>query len=167
MINNSLNNYYIKEVRVVWKGGGVAKRKWPSEKTGAAALPCHPPENAPPRIESMALNIKLINNLKGTLLWPNRFFLILIPYVGRHNSKTPHVFRNPDFDLKPAQILENVPSPVLAKSPTGIGKIAYRYKPNRLRVFAKSPTGIGHIVPVLTSLTIHTYKLCISLLPKF
>ena len=68
MINNSLNNYYIKEVRVVWKGGGVAKRKWPSEKTGAAALPCHPPENAPPRIESMALNIKLINNLKGTLL---------------------------------------------------------------------------------------------------
>ena len=33
----------------------------------------------------------------------------------------------PDFDLKPDQILENVPSPVLAKSPTGIGQIANRY----------------------------------------
>ena len=30
----------------------------------------------------------------------------------------------PDFDLKTAQILEKEPSPVLAKSPTGIGQNA-------------------------------------------
>ena len=53
-------------------------------------------------------------------------FLILDP-ISRHNSKTPHVFRIPDFDLKPAQILENVPSPVLAKLPTRIYQIANRY----------------------------------------
>ena len=55
---------------------------------------------------------------------------------------TPHVFRIPGFDLKPAQILENVPSPVLAKSPTGIGQNANRYWPNRQPVLAKSPTCI-------------------------
>ena len=40
-----------------------------------------------------------------------------------HNSKAPPLdFRIPDFDLKPAQILENVPC---------IGEIANRYWPNR------------------------------------
>ena len=53
------------------------------------------------------------------------------------------VFRIPDFDLKPAQILENVPSPVLAKSLTRIGQIANRYWPNRQPVLTKSPTSIG------------------------
>ena len=53
------------------------------------------------------------------------------------------VFRIPDFDLKPAQILENVPSPVLAKLLTRIGQIANRYWPNRQPVLTKSPTGIG------------------------
>ena len=74
---------------------------------------------------------------------------------------TPHVFRILDFDLKPAQILENIPSLVLAKSSTSIGQIVYRYWPNCLLVLAKSPNSIGQIVywywpnhlPVLTYLT--------------
>ena len=52
-----------------------------------------------------------------------------------HKSKTPNIFRIFDFDLKPAQISENVPSlvliksytGVLAKSSTDIGQIIYRY----------------------------------------
>ena len=40
-------------------------------------------------------------------------------------------------------------------------QIANRYWPNRQPVLAKSPTGI------LTNLTIHTFKLCISFLPTF
>ena len=51
----------------------------------------------------------------------------------------------PDFNRKPAHILENVPSPVLAKSPTGIGQIANQYWQNRQLVLAKLPTGIGQI----------------------
>ena len=63
--------------------------------------------------------------LKGTLLWLKSIFFILDP-ISRHNSKTPHVFRLPDFDLKPVKILENVPSPVFTNSPTGIGQNANR-----------------------------------------
>ena len=72
------------------------------------------------------------------------FFFILDP-ISRHNSKTPYVFRIPDFDLKPAQILENVPSPVLANSPTGLGQITNPYWPNCQPVLAKSPTDIVQI----------------------
>ena len=64
--------------------------------------------------------------LKGHFCSQIDIFFILDP-IFRHNSKTPHVFRIPDFDLKPAPILENVPSPVLAKSPTGIGQNANQY----------------------------------------
>ena len=67
----------------------------------------------------------------------------MLDSISRHNSKTLHVFRIFDFDLEPAQIFENVPSPVLAKSPTGIGQFANRYWPIRQPVLAKSPTGIG------------------------
>ena len=82
----------------------------------------------------------------------------MLDSISRHNSKTLHVFRIFDFDLEPAQIFENVPSPVLAKSPTGIGQFVNRYWPNRQPVLAKSPTGIGQIAnrywpnhqPVLT-----------------
>ena len=49
--------------------------------------------------------------LKGHFCSQIDFFLILDP-ISRHNSKIPLVFRIPDFDLKPAQILENVPSPI-------------------------------------------------------
>ena len=52
----------------------------------------------------------------------NKEFFREIPYLGI--ILITHVFRIPDFDLKPAQILENVPSPVLAKLPTGIGQTA-------------------------------------------
>ena len=86
-----------------------------------------------------------------TLLY-SLFSLFILDPISRHNSKTPHVFRIPDFDLKPAQILENVPSPVLAKSSIGIGQmaygywqIAYQYWQNCLLVLAKSPAGIGKI----------------------
>merc|ERR1711928_259397 len=65
------------------------------------------------------------------------FFFMLEP-ISRHNSKTLHVFRILDFDLEPAQIFENVPSPVLAKSPTGIGQFANRYWPIRQPVLIKS-----------------------------
>ena len=71
-------------------------------------------------------------------------FFILDP-ISRHNSKTPspnHVFRVLDFDLKPAQIFENVPSPVLAKSYTGIGEIVYLFWPNHILVMVKSYTAI-------------------------
>ena len=54
----------------------------------------------------------------------------MLDSISRHNSKTLHVFRIFDFDLEPAQIFENVPSPVLAKSPTGIGQFANWYWPN-------------------------------------
>ena len=82
----------------------------------------------------------------------------MLDSISRHNSKTLHVFRIFDFDLEPAQIFENVPSPVLAKSPTGIGQFVNRYWPNRQPVLAKSPTGIDQITnrygpnrqPVLT-----------------
>ena len=67
---------------------------------------------------------------------PNVFFLFLIPYLGI-------ILRTPGFDLEPAQISENVPSPVLAKSPTGIDQIANQYWPNRQPVLAKLPSGIG------------------------
>ena len=43
--------------------------------------------------------------------------------------------------------------PVLAKSSNCVGQIVFWYWPNRL--------------PVLTNLKMHTYKLCISLLPTF
>ena len=91
-------------------------------------------------------------------------FFILDP-ISWHNSKTPHVFRIPGFDLKPAQILENVPSPVLTTLPTGIGEfdityihinyaylycrhseIAHRYCQNHLPLLAKSPSGIDEII---------------------
>ena len=49
-------------------------------------------------------------------------FFFLIQYLG-----TPHVFKILNFDLKPSQILENVPSLVLVKSSTGIIQIVYRY----------------------------------------
>ena len=75
-----------------------------------------------------ATNRSSCKSLKGHFCSQNRFF-----------------FRFPDFDLKPAQILENVPSPVLAKSPAGIGEIANWYWPNRQPVLTKSPTGIGQI----------------------
>ena len=55
------------------------------------------------------------DSLKGHFCSQNRFFFIL-DSISRRNSKTPHVLRIPDFGLKPAQILGNVPSPVLAKS---------------------------------------------------
>ena len=67
----------------------------------------------------------------------------MLDSISRHNSKTLHVFRIFDFDLEPAQIFENVPSPVLAKSPTGIGQFANRYWPIRQPVLTKSSTGIG------------------------
>ena len=70
----------------------------------------------------------------------------MLDSISRHNSKTLHVFRIFDFDLEPAQIFENVPSPVLAKSPTGIGQFANRYWPIRQPVLANSPTGIDEIV---------------------
>merc|ERR1711911_36230 len=107
-------------------------------------------------------NIKRrIFDLKGTLKGHgNRKidFFFKLDSISRHNSKTLHVFRIFDFDLKPARIFENVPSPVLAKSPTGIGQFVNRYWPNRQPVLAKSPTGIGQIAnrywpnhqPVLT-----------------
>ena len=63
--------------------------------------------------------------------------------ISRHNSKTPHVYRIPDFDLKTTQTLENVPSLVLTKSPTGIGQITNWYWPKYQPVLAKSPTSIG------------------------
>ena len=69
----------------------------------------------------------------------------MLDSISRHNSKTLHVFRIFDFDLEPAKIFENVSSPVLAKSPTGIGQSANRYWPNRQPVLAKSPTGIDQI----------------------
>ena len=73
-------------------------------------------------------------------------FFFKLDSISRHNSKTLHVFRIFDFDLEPAQIFENVPSPVLAKSPTGIGQFANRYWPIRQPVLANSPTGIDEIV---------------------
>ena len=45
-----------------------------------------------------------------------------------HISKT--VFRIFDFDLKPAQIFENVPLPVLTKSYSGNDEIVYLYRRN-------------------------------------
>ena len=82
----------------------------------------------------------------------------MLDSISRHNSKTLHVFRIFDFDVEPAQIFENVPSPVLAKSPTGIGQFANRYWPIRQPVLTKSSTGIGQFAnrywpnrqPVLT-----------------
>ena len=85
----------------------------------------------------------------------------------------PFIFRIFDFDLKPAQIFENVPSPVLTKSYTGIDKIVYQYCPNRIPVLAKSLpalmksyTSIGKIIyqywrnhiPALTTLFIRILK---------
>ena len=64
-------------------------------------------------------------NLKGHFCSQIIFFIL--DSLSRHNSKTPHVLRNPDFDLKSAQILENVPLPVLAKTSDGIGQIADQY----------------------------------------
>merc|ERR1712074_435080 len=87
-------------------------------------------------------------NLKNTLKGHgNRKidFFFMLDSISRHNSKTLHVFRIFDFDLEPAQIFENVPSPVLAKSPTGIGQFANRYWPIRQPVLANSPTGIDEI----------------------
>ena len=82
--------------------------------------------------------------LKAHFCSQNRFFFILDP-ISRHYSKTLHVFRIPDFDLKPAKILENVPLPVLAKSPTGIGQNVNQYWSNRRPLLAKTPTSIDQI----------------------
>ena len=82
----------------------------------------------------------------------------MLDSISRHNSKTLHVFRIFDFDLEPAQIFENVPSPVLAKSPTGIGQFANRYWPIRQPVLANSPTGIDEIPSQLHLNLLHQNK---------
>ena len=61
--------------------------------------------------------------IKGTLLQQNHYFLFLIPYLGIILSF--NVLRILVFDLKPAQTFENVPSPELTKSQTGIVEILF------------------------------------------
>ena len=64
-------------------------------------------------------------NLKGTLC--RNFGPLFYSWtISRHISKTSHVFRIFDFDLKSAQIFKNVPSQVLTKSYIGIDQIIYR-----------------------------------------
>ena len=88
----------------------------------------------------------------------------MLDSISRHNSKTLHVFRIFDFDLEPAQIFENVPSPVLAKSPTGIGQFANWYWPICQPVLAKSPTGIDQIANSFLGIQFHQW-LVISSIP--
>ena len=90
-----------------------------------------------------------------TNLIQNMFFRIclrpLVKKCHHYNSQVSkrlkgHFCRILDFDLKPAQILENVPLTVLAKLSTGIDQIVYRYWPKRIPVLAKSYTAVGQMV---------------------
>ena len=93
--------------------------------------------------------------LKGHFCSQIDFFFILDP-ISRHNSKTPHVFRIPDFDLKPAQILENVPLLVLANlANTGWGFGKYR-----LVIW---PIPVGYLAN--TGWRFRIYRLAISPIP--